>query len=291
MSSADQLSTTRAISTLSVHHKHSWTLRIVALVLPEGPQRSGCHRCIQGGNFLNFRNEKQTDTTISFGTDGMQDSEKTVTATARHSGHGGRTRRSLCASGLTPTRHQKGLPWKLLGLHFPSLFLRESFSIITTPPMTPNHFWGPWKCLLKIFLSLWPEFFFSSLIHYSYSFPILQTRTVTGNNSPQWFSVIFCNYSYINWWFSNLNCNDFEKNGRINSVILVCVMGTEMFARFEANLCHVAVVGLLGLWPLVTSFIGFLFFLGGGLEWQVESLSFLLFLPEGPLLHAEDTAF
>ena len=34
-------------------------------------------------------------------------------------------------------------------------------------------------------------------------------HTATGNNSPQWFPVIFCNYSYINEWFLNFKCNDY----------------------------------------------------------------------------------
>ena len=42
-------------------------------------------------------------------------------------------------------------------------------------------------------------------------------NAVTEKNSPQEFPRICCNHSYIIEWFSNLKCNDFEKNGSGNN--------------------------------------------------------------------------
>ena len=51
--------------------------------------------------------------------------------------------------------------------------------------------------------------------HYSYSFPVpLTRRQLEEIIPPQWLSAIFCNDGYINLSFSNLKCNDFEKNGK-----------------------------------------------------------------------------
>ena len=44
---------------------------------------------------------------------------------------------------------------------------------------------------------------------------LFSNNTVTGNNSLQGLSRVLCDYSYMMKLFSHLECNDFEKNGKV----------------------------------------------------------------------------
>ena len=90
------------------------------------------------------------------------------------------------------------------------------------------HFPKKWSVTILFKITTRMKLLFSNYLgDYSYSFQgsseliritvtvslLLLQNGVTGKNSPLEFPSIFGNYSYIIYWFSNLKCNDFERNG------------------------------------------------------------------------------